>query len=155
MSITGLAGHATRSALIVEDDDVIAHLMQCLLQWEGYAVSRAATRREVEDYLARNPPPDLVTLDGVLSDSTGFELLPLMRAAPGWKDVPVLLVTGSSVDEHELAAALASGVVAYLGKPFSVRELRTRLARLCDGSPVAHPATGRPRSTLTSAPGRC
>ena len=123
----------TRSALIVEDDDVVARLLQFILQGEGYRVTRVGDGAAARALIAAEPSPDLVTLDGMLPDATGRELLETMRATPDWKHVPVLILSAepqenvdSTLDDVE--------ILAYMEKPFRAEELRACISRLLKGT---------------------
>jgi DNA-binding response OmpR family regulator len=130
MTIDGAMRRLRPSALIVEDDDLTAHLLQLLLRTEGYAVSRAATGLAAKAYISRSRPLELVTLDGRLPDTSGAEVLEFIRAMPGWEDVPVLMVTGASLDERDLSRALQWNDVTYLAKPFTPPDLTEVVQRL-------------------------
>jgi DNA-binding response OmpR family regulator len=123
----------TRSALIVEDDDVVARLLQFILQGEGYRVTRVADGTAARALIAAELPPDLVTLDGILPDTTGRELLESMRASPEWKHVPVLILSADAQDDIEPSIDDA-GISGYMQKPFSAEELRACIARLLKGT---------------------
>jgi DNA-binding response OmpR family regulator len=59
--------------LIVEDDEQIAELMRDFLEAEGFRVRHAASGRETNEEIARGRP-DLVLLDVMLPDESGFEI---------------------------------------------------------------------------------
>jgi two-component system response regulator QseB len=130
MSVNRAAWRSRPSALIVEDDDLTAHLLQLLLRNEGYAVSRASTGHAAKAYVSRARPLELVTLDGRLPDTSGPDVLDFIRATSGWEDVPVLMVTGASLDEQDLARALQWNDVTYLAKPFTPPDLSDVVQRL-------------------------
>jgi len=155
MAIVGGTERSTRTALVVEDVDEVARLLQCVLQREGYTVCRASRGRAVQTYIEQAPAPDLITLDWTLPDLSGVALLTMMRATSDWKDVPVLLVTGLAADQHEIASALESGAVGYVAKPFSVEELRACIRILSQKSTNVHRAQSRSRSALAALPGSC
>jgi DNA-binding response OmpR family regulator len=116
-----------RSVLVIEDDLHIAYLLGYLAEKEGFVVERAPDGRSASERL-KLPPPDLVLLDVMLPYTDGFELLASMRASPGWKDVPVIVLT-SRTHEEDAARALALGADDYLTKPFSPVELVARMRR--------------------------
>jgi CheY-like chemotaxis protein len=122
-----------RSALIVEDDDVVARLLQFILQTEGYVVTRVADGAAARALIAAELPPDVVTLDGLLPDTTGRELLELMRANPEWKQVPVLVLTAEP-KESIAATAEQTDILAHMEKPFRAEELRAAISRLLKGT---------------------
>jgi DNA-binding response OmpR family regulator len=130
MTVNGAIRRSRPAALVVEDDDLTAHLLQLLLRNEGYAVSRASTGLAAKAYISRSRPLELVTLDGRLPDVSGPDVLEFIRAFPGWEDVHVLMVTGSSIDEQDLARALQWNDVTYLAKPFTPPDLTEVIQRL-------------------------
>lgn len=123
------AAPATPVALVVEDDDQIAYLLQFILRKEGYAVSVARDGREAQRYIAEADPPALVTLDFMLPHANGLELLAQLRGQPGWERVPVLMLTARS-QEADIARARAAGATDYLVKPFKPEELRGCIRRI-------------------------
>lgn len=123
------AGTSTRTALVVEDDDQIAYLLQFILRKEGYGVTVARDGLEARRIIAGDAPPSLITLDFMLPHATGLELLSEIRAQAGWEHVPVLMLTARS-QEKDIALARASGATDYLVKPFKPEELRACIRRL-------------------------
>ena len=123
------AAPTTAAALVVEDDDQIAYLLQFILRKEGYAVTVARDGREAQKIIAERDPPAFVTLDFMLPHANGLELLAIIRAKPGWEKVPVLMLTARS-QEKDIAHARASGATDYLVKPFKPEELRACVRRL-------------------------
>ena len=123
----------TRSALIIDDDNIVARLLQFVLQGEGYAVSRAADGRAARELIANEGPPDLVTLDFMLPDATGLELLAEIRASVEWKHVPVLILSAEPQENLDLTFS-SDGILAYMEKPFRPEELRACISRLLNGT---------------------
>ncbi len=116
-------------ALIVEDDDQIAYLLQFILEREGFEVHLARDGRHAQRLIAELEPPALVTLDIMLPYVDGFQLLGLMREKPAWKNVPILMLTAKS-QEKDIVRALDAGANDYIVKPFKPDELRARIKRL-------------------------
>jgi DNA-binding response OmpR family regulator len=120
---------ARRAALVVEDDDQIAHILRFILEREGFEVHAAADGRTAEALIDSLPPPAIVTLDVMLPHADGYELLARIRAKADWKAVPVVLLTARS-QEKDIVRALDAGANDYLVKPFKPDELRARVRRL-------------------------
>ncbi|HEY5896667.1 MAG TPA: response regulator [Burkholderiales bacterium] len=119
----------TPRALVVEDDEHIQRLLKFILEAEGFAVELAGDVRSARERLERSPPPALVTLDVMLPDGDGYELLALLRAKSGWEGVPVLMISARSQDT-DVARGRQAGADDYLVKPFKPDELRSRVRRL-------------------------
>lgn len=107
--------------LVVEDDPVIAQMEQSLLRRAGYEVRHAASGREADAQLAA-VKPDLVVLDVVLPDTTGFDILRRLRADPAYRDLPVIMVT-AQVGPEDIRRGLRDGADGYIFKPFRAETL--------------------------------
>lgn len=124
-----LSQRHTRSILIVEDDEFTSELLKFLLEREQYTVHLAPDGRVAQDFVANQPPPDLVLLDVMLPFASGFELLHQIRQRPDWEAVRIIMLTARS-EGHEIANALDAGADDYLVKPFKPEELFARVRRL-------------------------
>ncbi len=112
--------------LIVEDEHAVARGIQYALQQEGYDVGVARSGEEGLD-IATREAPDLVVLDVRLPGIDGFEVLRRVRAA-GAK-MPILVLTARD-DEVDKVIGLEMGADDYLTKPYSLRELLSRIKAL-------------------------
>jgi DNA-binding response OmpR family regulator len=109
--------------LLVEDEPQLAKGLRLNFELEGHEVEWAATGAEARRALAADPP-DLVVLDVMLPDVSGFQLLQEVKR----KDVrlPVLILTACAADEDRIMG-LSLGADDYLTKPFNLDELILRL----------------------------
>ncbi len=119
-------------ALVVEDDEHIAHLLRFMLEREGYEVLHAADGREGVRLIEAGAVPAVALLDVMLPFVDGFELVRRLRAQPGWADVPVVMLTAKT-QESDIVRALDAGANDYILKPFQPAELLARLRRLSKG----------------------
>lgn len=131
--MTGNHG-VSASALVVEDDEHISHLLKFMLQRENYVVHLARDGREAKQFIESNAPPDIVLLDVMLPFVDGFALVALLRTQPAWKTTPVIMLTAKT-QEHDIVRALHAGANDYILKPFQPAELLARVKRL--SRPVA------------------
>jgi two-component system, OmpR family, response regulator RegX3 len=108
--------------LIVEDEESLADSVRYNLEREGYEVVVAADgRRALERFHAR--PPALVILDLMLPELSGLDVCRAIRAE---SDVPIIIVTAKDA-EADKVTGLELGADDYVTKPFSVRELVSRV----------------------------
>jgi DNA-binding response OmpR family regulator len=119
-------GAVAATILIVEDEAPVARGIQFALQQEGYDVHIARSGAEGLEH-ATTEAPDLVVLDVRLPELDGFEVLRRLRAT-GSK-APVLMLTARD-DEFDKVVGLELGADDYLTKPFSLRELMSRIKAL-------------------------
>jgi len=108
--------------LLIEDEDGIIHLLNLYLRDAGFDVLVA---RDGADGLALHAraKPDLVILDIMLPALDGFEVCRRIRA---WSKTPILMLTARG-DEDDRISGLDLGADDYLVKPFSPRELVSRV----------------------------
>lgn len=114
-----------KKIFIVEDDEEIAGLLEFNLLKQGYAVARAAGGREALNRL-REEKPDLILLDLMLPELDGYEVCRTLRAWDDYKKIPVIMLTAKS-EELDVVLGLELGADDYVIKPFSVRELLSRI----------------------------
>jgi DNA-binding response OmpR family regulator len=124
-------GGRQHRVLIVEDEDNIAIALDYLMSREGYAHERIATGRGALD-LIRDTRPDLVLLDVMLPEVSGYEICQEIRADKDLSDVRILMMTarGSAMERRK---GLALGADGFIAKPFELGELRAELRRILDG----------------------
>jgi DNA-binding response OmpR family regulator len=113
----------THPLLLVEDDPALRTLLADALQHDGHAVTTAADGDEALALL-RERAFDLLLLDVMLPGPSGLEILQAFRRRD--QDTPVLLLTARS-SESDKVLGLELGADDYVTKPFSLRELRTRV----------------------------
>ena len=116
------------SVLIVEDDRNIAELLQMYLEKEGYAVTIAADGGQGLAKF-RAIKPDLVLLDVMLPDESGYEIVKRLRSQSQTRHLPVIMVTAKT-SEMDMVKGLDDGADDYIKKPFSVMELLSRVKAL-------------------------
>jgi DNA-binding response OmpR family regulator len=117
------------SALIVEDDDQISHILRFILEREGYQVHHAPNGRNALELIATLAPPAVVLLDVMLPHVDGFEILARLRGTSGWQAVPVIMLTARA-QEQDIVRGLEAGANDYMVKPFKPEELRARIRKL-------------------------
>ncbi|MCC7063194.1 MAG: response regulator transcription factor [Planctomycetes bacterium] len=126
----------TFQVLLVEDDRAIRTVLGDALQNDGHALTTAADGDEAIALL-RQRTFDLLILDVLLPGPSGLEILQFVRRQD--QRTPVLLLTARS-SEGDKILGLELGADDYVTKPFSLRELRTRvrvLLRRVERSPMA------------------
>jgi len=108
--------------LVVDDELINVKVIQKFLAAAGYQhVSYVESGQQALDFFQRERP-DLVLLDIFLADVNGIEVLKRLRALPGGKDLPVLIVTAST--DHDLQrCAMELGAIGFLTKPIGHSEL--------------------------------
>ena len=113
------------SILVVEDEPAIQELVSFTCTSNGYSVRRAESVSAAQEAI-RSELPDLVILDWMLPDRVGIDLLRDLRAEERTRALPVIMLTAKSA-ESDKVAGLDAGADDYVVKPFSPRELVSRV----------------------------
>ncbi|MFR9295157.1 MAG: response regulator transcription factor [Turicibacter sanguinis] len=112
----------SQKILVVDDDLEILEMLYDALNDEGYLVYKASNSFEARSQLKVNP--DLMILDVMMPGQDGFEFCKEIRSVVS---CPIIFLT-AKVSESDLIQGFAIGGDDYLTKPFSLRELRARVA---------------------------
>ncbi len=112
--------------LVVDDEPMLGELLATALRYEGWQVESALTGRAAVKSAA-TLDPDVVVLDVMLTDMSGFDVLRRLREAR--PRVPVLFLTARDAVEDRIAGLTAGGD-DYVTKPFSLEEVVARLRAL-------------------------
>ena len=119
--------------LVCEDDRDVAHLLQILLEGEGYAVDRAHDAAGARALLAANRY-DAATIDVMLPDGDGIALVRELRRRPETRDLPVLVISAAA-DAARLGLDSAGlGAVDWRDKPIDRERLSQALGRAAAAS---------------------
>ena len=108
--------------LVVDDEARITSMMRMNLEAEGVRVIAASNGREALDAI-REEIPDIVILDVMMPGMDGYETLRRIRTS---SQVPVIMLTAKD-EENDRIKGLELGADDYIGKPFSYRELVSRI----------------------------
>ncbi len=111
-----------RLILVVDDEPRMISFMRMNLEIEGCRVISATNGREALER-ARDDLPDVILLDIMMPGMDGFEVLRRLRES---SSVPVIVLTAKD-DEDDRIRGLELGADDYMGKPFSQRELVSRI----------------------------
>ena len=113
---------------IVEDDESIREIETIALKNSGHMVGAFGSSKEFFKKLDEILP-DLVLLDVMLPDESGYDIIKKLRLNSATKRLPVIMVTAKST-ELDMIKGLEDGADDYIKKPFSVMELITRVKAL-------------------------
>jgi DNA-binding response OmpR family regulator len=115
--------------LIADDEQNIVISLEFLMKREGFVVCIATTARRPST--RRSEAPDLVLLDVMMPRKNGYEVCQEIRAEAALQGTRILMLTAKG-RETEVTKGLAMGADAYMTKPFSTKELVTKVKALLD-----------------------
>ena len=128
---------ATGTILVVDDNEMNRDLLSRRLRRDGHTVIVAEHGRAAIERLAEQPF-DLVLLDIMMPELTGYEVLEIMKGDAALQQIPVVMITAAT-EEESIVRCLLLGADDHLPKPFNPQVLRARVAsslakkRLHDG----------------------
>lgn len=125
----------TIRVLIAEDDANLRQGLIDLLEGEGYAVEAAADGRQALEAFRRQPP-DLVLLDVMMPELSGYDVCRQIRKNDNRTPIIMLTAKGEEIDK---VVGLELGADDYVTKPFGLHELRARIAALLRRSRAQQP----------------
>jgi two-component system KDP operon response regulator KdpE len=111
-----------RVVLVVDDEERMAHFVRLNLEQDGFQVVEAYRGLDAIQKM-RDSMPDLILLDVMMPDIDGFEALQMIRE---FSSVPVIMLTAKG-EEEDKVRGLELGADDYITKPFSPRELTSRV----------------------------
>lgn len=111
--------------LIIDDDQDVQRLLKVQLSQGNFALTSAFSGADGINS-ARETHFDLILLDLMLPDMTGFDVLTVLKSKPQTASTPVIMLTSHGEDEH-VVRGLELGAEDYVVKPFSWKVLLSRV----------------------------
>ncbi len=130
-------------ALVVDDSKPVRSIVTSVLRSLQFDCSEAGNGKEALESLAQGERPDLVTINWHMPVMDGIELVRSLRAEPKYRGCKLMMISTEHAHDR-IALAMATGVDAYLAKPFTTAALTREVSALGLGRPAA-PAPRRTR----------
>jgi len=114
--------------LVVEDSPVVRKTIRAALEADGHQVAESS---DAEQALAslKTSAPELVITDVYMSGMDGIDLVRAIRGLPGFRFIPILVLT-TETEEEMKQRGRAAGATGWMVKPFQSDQLRQIVARL-------------------------
>ncbi|NDJ33725.1 MAG: response regulator [Chloroflexi bacterium] len=112
----------TIRVLCIEDDPAMIELVTLILKNRGYDVRGASSGQEGLD-LINDFDPNLILLDLMMPDMSGWDVYTQIRANDGTREIPVIVVTAKAQNIDKVLGLRIAKVQDYIVKPFSPAEL--------------------------------
>lgn len=117
-----MATVSNKKILVVDDEERMLRFIRLNLEHDGFQVIEAVKGHEALDKM-RTGMPDMILLDVMLPDLDGFEVLKMVREM---SNIPIIMLTAKG-EEDDRVKGLELGADDYVTKPFSPRELVSRV----------------------------
>ena len=140
------SGKRAQSILVVDDDPIIARLLEIELISAGYEVGLASSGEQALE-VAQAKRPDLILLDVLMPGMDGFEVARRLRSDPRTLPVSIIMLTATGLSANRLEG-LNAGADDYIVKPFDTPELLARVKGV-----LRRAREVRSQSPLTGLPG--
>jgi DNA-binding response OmpR family regulator len=116
-----------KKILIIEDDVLMAKMLQFILKKEGYQLTIA---KDGLNAIERIPTilPDLIITDIMMPYKSGLEVINFVKN--NYKTIPVIVLSALGEEERTVVEAFQLGVDDFVAKPFNPNELMLRVKRL-------------------------
>jgi len=118
----------SKKILIADDEPNIVAAVEFLLQHNGYEVHVARDGEEALK-LVEATHPDLVLLDVMMPQKSGYEVCKRIRERADWRHIKIIMLSAKGRDS-EVNKGLSTGADVYVTKPFSTRELMDKIKGL-------------------------
>lgn len=110
--------------LVVDDEEDLCEILQFNLENEGYTVD---TANSAEEALKMDLPKyDLLLLDVMMGEISGFKMANMMKKNKATADIPIIFITAKDT-ENDTVTGFNLGADDYISKPFSLREVMARV----------------------------
>lgn len=131
-------GESRGHVLVLEDDPRLQHMLSTVLRLENYDVEGVSSGSSALTAI-ENRPPDLMVLDLIVPDVSGWEVARRLRADPASAGIPILVV--SSVQDLAVEAQ-RMGADDHLAKPFLAQDLVNKVLDLLNRRRLADAPSG-------------
>lgn len=114
-----------KRVLVVDDDPMIRHIVQTILEAEGYAVQTAENGADGVDKLHQEgiaEPFRFMVLDMMMPKMTGIEVLEALRETPHFDKLPIIMLTAEN-KPTDILSGYSAGASYYMTKPFTREQL--------------------------------
>ncbi|MCL1929316.1 MAG: response regulator [Treponema sp.] len=121
-----LNSNEKKKILLVDDDEIHLTTAELFLK-NDYELHKAKSGSEALEFLENSKPaPNLIMLDVIMPNMTGWEVFKRIRAIDHLKNVPIVFLT-SEDEEADKKRAFKMGAADYIIKPFNFTDLKRRI----------------------------
>lgn len=120
--------HTTRCLILLVDDERINQTIIKKALSTHFDVILASSGQEALDLARQSPQPQLILLDIMMPDMSGYQVLEQLKSKPQTHDIPVILLTALGSDADK-ARGIELGACDYLTKPCSLKTLLNQVRR--------------------------
>jgi signal transduction histidine kinase/DNA-binding response OmpR family regulator len=132
-----------KTILIVDDEEDTLHLLRDRLKEEGFQTIEANNGKEAIEK-ATQSAPDLILLDIMMPELTGWDVMESLRRKEGTASIPVVVLSAAS-SEADRQRGYSMGISNYLTKPFEIKDLISEIKKVIHHT-QSHSSQSAPRT---------
>ena len=117
-----------KQVMVVDDEKPILTLLKEVLEKEGYKVITAESGMECLKKL-KTVKPDLIVMDMMMPKMSGYDTIRKIRANSKTKDLRIVILTVSKIEEVSMFELSKYKVLDYINKPFDIKEIVEKLKK--------------------------
>ncbi len=117
-----------KKILVVDDEQDISLILTSFLEMNGYQATSARDGVEAVEMVA-SLAPDLILMDVMMPDMSGYQVVRLLKSQPASRDIPVIMLTAKT-EQSDRFWGLDSGADTYMNKPFELDDVLLEIQRL-------------------------
>jgi DNA-binding response OmpR family regulator len=117
--------NVNKKILIVDDETINLDFFEVMLSKLGFAVEKATDGKEALEKVKRFLP-DLILLDNIMPNMTGWEVTKILKNDPKYKEIPIIMFSALD-DVKDKVEGFELGVDDYITKPFNFSEVLARI----------------------------
>jgi len=117
----------TKKVLVVDDEPDILFTVSNMLEMNGYSVVKATNGKECIKKVSQHNP-DLILLDIMMPEMSGWDVAAKIRDNPSWCNIPIIFLTAKG----DTMSIGMGGITAqdYIVKPFNIKDLKNRVEQV-------------------------
>jgi len=117
----------TKKVMVVDDEPDILFTVGRMLEISGYSVIKATDGKDCIKKL-KESTPDLVLLDIMMPEISGWDVAAKIKENPSWRDIPIIFLTAKG----DTMSIGMGGMAAsdYIIKPFNIEDLKIRIEKV-------------------------
>jgi CheY-like chemotaxis protein len=119
-----------KKIMVVDDESDILLTLGQTLEFSGYEVMKASNGKECLELLEKDEKPDLILLDIMMPEMSGWDVFTKIKEKPACKNIPIVFLTAKN-DDYSVGFGKFSAD-DYITKPFEIQYLKEKIQKILE-----------------------